>query len=333
MLRQPWIAAAAKVRIYLMLSYLQEYSHDDEAIESDVRSQIQNLKGSFLTYQSKMASAIYYGFSITEKWYKIEGRKASIAGLNGVDQRYIKFLINKNNDLETWFKKADLEIKLENIVHIKNEDCFNLGNNPSGVATLDRAVPFWEQYRLVMLSMAIAAQRQATPLLVGKTNAGTESAAKAMLEKLEQARNSGVMVIDALDDIVAIAQQTDGAFFVSVLRILRQGILMSFLIPETILGQGESGSGDSNLNSGHTEILRMSSRMEANIFGEELIEQLIRPTIEFNYGNIGNWGGFPLSIDEPRDPNGLITALTKSVESAVSDSEQVAARIAKLAGL
>jgi len=333
MLKQPWIAAAAKVRILLMLSYLQEYSHDDPKIQQDILKQIEDLPGSFKTHQSKIASSIYYGFSITEKWHEVRGRKAVLAGLNWVDPRFIKFKLRDDLSLETRFKKGELDIELTDFLHIKNEECFNLGNNPAGVATLERAIPFWEQYRLVMLSMAIAAQRQATPLLVGKSNAGTDEAAKIMLEKLEEARNSGVMVIDALDEILAIAQQTDGAFFVSVLRLLRQGILMSFLIPETILGQGESGSGDSNLNSGHTEILRMASRTDAGIFGEELVEQLIRPIIQFNYGDIGDWGKFPLRIDEPRDPNGLIAALQKTVENSILDAETVGSRIAELAGI
>lgn len=333
MLKQPWIAAAAKTRILLMLSYLQQYSHPDEAIALEVRKQLSELTGSFKTYQSKMASCVYYGFSCTEKWHAIEGKKAKLIGLNWIDPRFIRFKLKTDLSLETRYKKGDLDIELTDYIHLKNEEMFNLGNNPVGVSILDRAIPFWEQYRLVMLSMAIAAQRQATPLLVGKTNAGTDEAATVMLQKLEEARNSGVMVIDALDDIMAIAQQTDGAFFVSVLRILRQGILMSFLIPETILGQGESGSGDSNLNSGHTEILRMSSRAEAAIFGDELIEQMIRPIVEFNYGDIGEWGHFPLRADEPSDPNGLITALQKGVESAILDSEKVSARISELSGL
>lgn len=333
MLKQPWIAAAAKVRILLMMSYLQEYSHTDPAIELAIRTQIRDLPGSFKTYQSQMASAIYCGFSITEKWHTVKARKARLVGLNWVDPRYVRFALRDDLTLETRFKKGEIDIELTDFIHLKNEAMFNFGNNPAGVATLDRAVPFWEQYRLVMLAMAIAAQRQATPLLVGKTNAGTDEAAKIMLQKLEEARNSGVMVIDVLDMIEAVAQQTDGAFFVSVLRLLRQGILMSFLIPETILGQGESGSGDSNLNSGHTEILRMTSRTEAGIFGEELIEQLFRPIVEFNYGNIGDWGQFPLRIDEPRDPNGLIAALQKTVESSILDAETTAKRIAELAGI
>lgn len=333
MLKQPWIAAAAKTRILLMLSYLQDYAHEDVAIATDIRKQILNLPGSFRSQKSQMASSIYYGFSVTERWHKIEGNRATLAGLNWVDPRYVQFKLDSDLQLRTSFKKGEIDIELTDFIHIKNEDCFNMGNNPAGVATLERAVPFWEQYRLVMLAMAIAAQRQATPLLVGKSNAGTDEAAALMLEKLERARNSGVMVIDTLDEILAIAQQTDGAFFVSVLRLLRQGILMSFLIPETILGQGESGSGDSNLNSGHTEILRMSSRTEASIFGEELVEQLIRPIVQFNYGDIGNWGEFPLRLDEPRDPNGLINALQKTVESAILDSKNVAARINELAGM
>lgn len=333
MLKQPWIAASAKTRILLMLSYLQDYHHEDARIKQDIAKQIKNLPGSFKTHQSKVASAVYFGFSITEKWYKIDANRAALAGLNWVDPRYVHFKLKDDLSLEIRFKKGEYDIELTDVIHYKNEDLFNLGNNPAGVATLERAVPFWEQYRLVMLAMAIAAQRQATPLLVGKTNAGTDEAAKKMLDKLEKARNSGVMVIDILDEILAIAQQTDGAFFVSVLRILRQGILMSFLIPETILGQGESGSGDSNLNSGHTEILRMSSRTEAGIFGEELTEQWIRPLIEFNYGDIGDWGSFPLRLDQPTDPNGLITALIKSVELAILDSEVAAKRIAELAGI
>lgn len=333
MLRQPWIAAAAKVRIMLMLSYLQDYKHEDTVIQEDIRTQLEKMPGSFKTSQSQMASAIYCGASVTEKWYQIVGKKAEIAGLRWVDPRYIKYKIDSNGDLEIRFRKGDLDLVLNDVIHIKNDEEFNFGNSPAGVATLDRAVPFWEQYRLVMLSMAIAAQRQATPLLVGKNARGTIESANVFLGNLEKARNSGVVVIDAEDTIESIAQQTDGAFFVVVLRVLRQSILMSFLVPETILGQGESGSGDSNLNAGHTRILRMNSRTEAGIFGEKLIEQLIRPVVEFNYGNIGNWGEFPLRVDEPDDPNGLITALNKSVQAAILDAEETAQRIEELAGM
>ena len=181
--------------------------------------------------------------------------------------------------------------------------------------------------------MAIAAQRQATPLLVGKSAAGTPEAAQKFLDNLEKARNSGVMVIDFEDALESIAQQTDGAFFVLVLRVLRQSILMSFLVPETILGQGESGSGDSNLNAGHTKILRMNSRTEAGIFGEKMIEHIVRPIVQFNYGNIGDWGSFPLRMDEPEDPNGLITALNKTVELSIIDAERTEKRVYELAGM
>lgn len=333
MLRQPWIAAAAKVRIMLMLSYLQDYKHDDIKIQEDIRTQFKEMPGSFRTYQSQMASAIYCGASVTEKWHNIVGKKAVLAGLNWVDPRYIKYKLNDNNDLEIRFKKGDLDVLLEDTIHIKNDEEFNFGNNPGGVATLDRAVPFWEQYRLVMVAMAIAAQRQATPLLVGKNARGTQESTNKFLDVLEKARNSGVVVIDSEDAIESIAQETDGAFFLVVLRILRQSILMSFLVPETILGQGESGSGDSNLNAGHTEILRMNCRTEAGIFGEKMVEQIVRPIIEFNYGNIGDWGSFPLRVDEPKDPNGLITALNKTVEQSILGADEAVKRIKELAGI
>jgi len=333
MLRQPWIAAAAKVRIMLMLSYLQDYKHVNDGIQEDIRTQLKNLPGSFKTYQSQMASALYCGASVTEKWHKIVGKKAELAGLNWVDPRYIKYKVNDKGELEIRFKKGDLDLLLTDVIHIKNDEEFNFGNNPAGVATLERATPFWEQYRLVMVAMAIAAQRQATPLLVGKNSRGTEESAKVFLDNLEKARNSGVMVIDIEDMIEAIQQQTDGNFFVVVLRILRQSILMSFLVPETILGQGESGSGDSNLNAGHTKILRMNSRTEAGIFGEKLVEEMIRPIIEFNYGNIGDWGNFPLRMDEPDDPNGLITALNKTVEQSILGADEAVIRIKDLAGI
>jgi preprotein translocase subunit SecG len=333
MLRQPWIAAAAKVRIMLMLSYLQEYKHEDTKIEEDIRTQFKELPGSFKTYQSQMASALYCGASITEKWHSVAGKKAVLAGLNWVDPRYIRYKINDSGDLEIRFKKGDLDILLEDVIHIKNDEEFNFGNNPAGVATLDRAVPFWEQYRLVMIAMAIAAQRQATPLLVGKNSRGTEESTNKFLDTLEKARNSGVVVIDIEDAIESIAQETDGAFFVVVLRVLRQSILMSFLVPETILGQGESGSGDSNLNAGHTKILRMNSRTEAGIFGEKMIEQIVRPIVQFNYGSVGDWGSFPLRMDEPDDPNGLITALNKTVEQTILGADEAVNRIRELAGM
>lgn len=333
MLRQPWIAGAAEARILLSLSYWGKYTHEDRKIEASMRSQIARMPGTFRTYLGQMMAHQYCGFSLIEKWYKIEGRKAAIAGLKWVDPRYVKFSLNKDNELVVTFRKGLLKIEIKDYILLKNQPYFNPGNSPYGVASLERVLPYWEQNRLVMMAMAIAAQRQATPLLVGKTSGGTEQAARDLLAQLETARNSGALVIDALDEIQAIAQQTDGALFVSMLRIIRQGILMTFLIPETVLGQGESGSGDSNLNKGHSAILRMAARAQTETVQEEVIETWLRPVLEFNYGNLEDWGSFAIGRDEPENVPNLINALVGAVEKGVGDAERTAERVAELGGL
>jgi len=207
--------------------------------------------------------------------------------------------------------------------------------------------------------MVIAAQRQATPLLVGKTDLESsfelvDSLGNVLINQetnlpirgrsgdrmkiaLEQVENQSVIVIDKnIDEIVAIAQQTDGAFFLNVLRFLNSQILMAFLMPETVITTGSQGaSGDSNLNQGHGHILDLVVSSFTQQIKERLIEDVCRFLIFNEFGEQESYGQFKEPEEDKTDSVALLGAISGASMSGVlgGNDIEVINRSRDLAGI
>jgi hypothetical protein len=140
-----------------------------------------------------------------------------------------------------------------------------------------------------------------------------------MKSALEQIENQSVLVIDRnIDEIIAIAQQTDGAFFLNVLRFLNSQILMAFLMPETVITTGSQGaSGDSNLNQGHGAILDLVVSSFTQQIKERLIEDVCRFLIFNNFGEQETYGEFKEPEEDQTDAVALLGAISNSASSGV----------------
>lgn len=158
-----------------------------------------------------------------------------------------------------------------------------------------------------------------------------------MKSALEQIENQSVIVIDKnIDDIVAIAQQTDGAFFLNVLRFLNSQILMAFLMPETVITTGSQGaSGDSNLEAGHERILNLVVNGFTQQIKERLIEDVCRFLIFNQFGEQESYGEFKAPEIDKADSVALLAAISGASMSGVlgGNDIEVINRSRDLAGI
>ncbi|MCX6294514.1 MAG: hypothetical protein NTX97_00365, partial [Bacteroidetes bacterium] len=225
-------------------------------------------------------------------------------------------------------------------IHIVNGRHLNIGRDPYGFAECKKAYPYWKAKKLVLAAMIISSQRQATPLLVGRTDLESsfelvDSSGNVLIGEnglpirgrsgdrmkaaLEQIENQSVIVIDKnIDEIVAIAQQTDGAFFLNVLRFLNSQILMAFLMPETVITTGSQGaSGDSNLNEGHGAILNLVVSSFTQQIKERLIEDVCRFLIFNQFGEQETYGEFKEPEQDKTDSVALLGAISNAAYTGV----------------
>ena len=339
----PICGAGVEVPMLMGMQKLGEFHHPDQDIQDWTRSNFVNMQGSLMLSFAEMWQAKPFGHSWSEISVQPKNGEWMLESIMAVDPRYFRYAGSIGRIDEIRYRTVPeglVPIPYAKGIHIVNGRHLNIGRDPYGFAECKKAYPYWKAKKLILAAMVIAAQRQATPLLVGKTDLessfelvdasgkvieGTDGlpirglAGDRMKSALEQIENQSVIVIDKnIDEIIAIAQQTDGAFFLNVLRFLNSQILMAFLMPETVITTGSQGaSGDSNLNAGHGAILNLVVSSFTQQIKERLIEDVCRFLIFNQFGEQETYGSFDEPEQDKADSVALLGAISNSANSGV----------------
>ena len=340
----PICGAGVEIPMLMGALKLGEFTHDDQNIQDFVRSNFVNMQGSLQLSFAEMWQAKPFGHSWSEISCEPKNGSWMLQSIMAVDPRYFRYAgsIGKIDQIRyRTVPQGLVNIPYEKGLHIVNGRHLNLGRDPYGFAECKKAYPYWKAKKLILAAMVISAQRQAVPLLVGKTDLESSfelvdsfgnilineetglpirgRSGDRMKSALEQIENQSVIVIDKnIDEIVAIAQQTDGAFFLNVLRFLNSQILMAFLMPETVVTTGSQGaSGDSNLNAGHGRILELVVSSFTQQIKERLIEDVCRFLITNQFGEQESYGQFKEPEIDKTDSVPLLAAISSASMSGV----------------
>jgi len=357
----PICGAGVEIPMLMGALKLGEFTHDDQNIQDWVRQNFVNMQGSLQLSFAEMWQAKPFGHSWSEISCEPKNGSWMLQSIMAVDPRYFRYAgaIGKIDAIKyRTVPQGLVDIPYSKGIHIVNGRHLNLGRDPYGFAECKKAYPYWKAKKLILAAMVIAAQRQATPLLVGKTDLESSfelvdslgnilpnedglpirgRSGDRIKSALEQIENQSVIVIDKLmDEIVAIAQQTDGAFFLNVLRFLNSQILMAFLMPETVITTGSQGaSGDSNLNQGHGHILDLVVSSFTQQIKERLIEDVCRFLIFNEFGEQESYGQFKEPEEDKTDSAALLGAIASAAPSGVlgGNDIEVINRSRDLAGI
>jgi phage gp46-like protein len=360
MLKESPVASAANdLRTLLGVSMMGKYQHFDENIQEFVLTSINRMDGSWSNVIAEILTFVPFGRSFSEVSYAIKKRKAYLDKIRTIDPRYYWFEGYSGNIKQVhYLKNVDIYIPYENGIHLINQPYLALGGDPYGVATCRKAYPFWQLTKIINACLAIISETQGK-MLVGKTDTANNSAVMinpdtgspyldpvtgepklynqgyVMSKNLAESRTNAFAVIDIADEIFAVANETNGDFWINILSYLESMIMLSWLVPKTVTGMGMSGSGDSNLNSGHRNILELVIKSQMELVGDTLIEKVIRPMIEFNFGEQKDYGVFPVKTQDNEDAIALLSVVNNCVTSGTFSGEDLAVvnRMRELAGI
>jgi hypothetical protein len=340
----PIVGAGIEVPMLMGMKKLGYFHHPDPDIQAWMLANFTYMHGSLpLSFSEMWGIAKIAGNSWSEISVEPKNGQWMLASIMAVDPRYFRYAgsIGKIDTIRyRTVPEGLIDIPYAKGIHIVNGRHLNLGRDPYGFAECKKAYPYWKAKKLILAAMVIAAQRQATPLLVGKTDLESsfelvDSSGNVLLDSnnmpirgragdrmksaLEQVENQSVIVIDKnIDEIIAIAQQTDGAFFLNVLRFLNSQILMAFLMPETVITTGSQGaSGDSNLNQGHGAILDLVVSSFTQQIKERLIEDVCRFLIFNQFGEQETYGEFKEPEQDKTDSVALLGAISNAAYTGV----------------
>jgi hypothetical protein len=357
LLRCPVVKTPITCITLLGLSYFGEYAHPDEKIQSFIRKNFEQMKGSLNTAIAQLFSASYIGHSVAEWGIAPQKKEWILDKIQILKPGRYSFLGTKGNiDAVRYYSVKNIDIPYEQCLHVIANPHLAF-DDPSGVSDLESAVAAVKAWKLLLSEMVIAGSRQATPLTAAyydpdspsiplfdengnpKLNLEGEQATQSpqaqMVEQMTNLENQTVAVTSIKNKIEAIATNADINFFTEGLRILHKLILMSFLFPETGFEVVGGGTGDSNLNKGHMALLRLNVEQLANQIKEVLLERLVRPLIEWNFGGQLDWGEFPVPHQEEEQRVALFSALVSAVSQQVFSVDDLAVinKLYELAGL
>jgi hypothetical protein len=359
-IRCPMAAAAIDVRIHLTLSAMGDYQHEEEEIAAEMNSSIGMMGGSWADKLADVLGFLPYGFSFTETAYRNFGSGAALAGLQTLNQSRCRFE-GKSGAIESvlYVDITGKETKIPYVsgLHLKNQAHLLLNSSdPRGISILERMRPYYEAYNLMLAAIVLASQRQATPILVQKTNISSTlplldasgrpmlnvdgtpmliSAGQQAKDALEQVENSSVLVIDRLDELEAIAQQTDGKLLLSAIDFILGMIAQCALVPRSLLLTNAGGVGDSTLAEAQTAVFRQIIERDVSKLSGGLIEYCFKPVLKWNHGEMDDYGSFAVNEEKMGSAAQLIGAIATAVsQGALAGFESDAAnRIKELAGI
>lgn len=331
---------------YIALAATQnigEYHHPDPEVETDVRAQFQMMGGSLdLSFEELVASAYAIGYGVSQ-WGVMPGEgmlqgKLQLIDIQIMNPRDYNFRGSAGAIQDIMYRSGSIVQPVPysgpegRICHVVNARHLAY-RSPKGSASLKRCVAAWRAWKIIMGEMVVAAQRQATPILVGYSDSGVRvplldstgsqlvidgvpqsvEAPTALLRQLETLDNRSVLSTDLRNRVEALQQQSNGMFFFEALRILDQYKLRSLLVPATIFDA--YGAGDSNLNKGQKDTLDLVITALCNQAKESILNGPIRFLIEQNHGPQETLGKFVIPDDDESitDRAALLTAMQGAV--------------------
>lgn len=317
----------------LITTMIGAYTHDAKPVIDCVEESLKTMQGTIKQKWLDACTMLPYGFVYGERVHRIVDSKAVLTHLTFLRQDLLDFDDKTPTEYVTYNGDETEKLEYRHGFHLMNQANISPGYNPYGHRLGDRALRHWDLYNIGLASYAVVAQKQATKLLVGKTDTSAEvdtgevdpqtaepitvEAGQTMLAALEKAENSSVLVIDTDDEVEVVDQSHDGEFFLNLFHHTDEKRFRAFYHPISYMGSAKNGMGDSSLaESQQTNLINIAASKAEYITGE-FVEQVLRPIIDFNLGEQDNYGHFEINT---KDPRALETA--KVIVSALDKLDQ-----------
>lgn len=338
------IAAGIDFMILSTLLKLDRYTNENKPeIEEFVNNCFEGMAGSLMESCEDMLSALWAGYSGTEIVWKADGARLVVDYLATYHPRTVYFNIDKETgrlDRESpitqyrWFAGSPVLIPRNKSIVFAHNARFG---NWYGTSQLRRLRKNWLLKDPVLKMWVNGVDKFGTPLVAALVPDGDirdpDNPAKAdgtdnlisnveyMARVLGNLQNgTGIsMAAGTKDDKTDIKSLFGGGAgmgdaFDRLVQYLNKMMLRGLLVPSLIFDEGQK-SGSYALGQSHFEIYQLLLDKIFKKLTEALLEQLVRPLIDMNFGPQDDYGEFPereMNEDDMTKLAGVFLQLTNS---------------------
>lgn len=352
------VFAGYEYLVQSVIARIGEYSHPDEVIEGFVQQNLTKMKGSFLNVCGESLSAVGYGFSVgevvwTRKSFTITtgdkgaGTEQTTEISDAIAFDRIQFLhpsdvfINTHKEgpaknepsmiRQHLFNGEHIDLPMNKVMLYSHGAKFG---NVYGKSRLKRAYKSWFIKEVMLRAWGVANERHGKPHTIAKANLdgnvqdpanpGTIIPyAQYLASVLDGLANNGSCIVNQTTDVSIVrAAAGMGKDFGEIIQYCNRSILMAIGLPSLLLDGGSVGSYSLGKEQGD----RFNQLLEAILieFTDVLIEQLIRPLIDYNFGEQSDYGYFGFEEWNAEDQLTIVSAIEKLTNTGYLSKDRYA---------
>jgi len=306
------VAAAYYFLTMAVISFLGEYTHPDEKIETFVHECFEGIDGSLTLACEDILSAVWAGYSVTEIVWKADRNRLMLDYLATYHPYSITFHLDERGRLN---KVRQVNSRDLTGVDIPAEKCMiftyrkRFGSN-YGKSAFKPIRKNWLLKDAVLKMWVRALDKFGTPILAAMVPDGTVkdpqtgkeiSQLEYATRVLENLQNGTALVFATQEgreksslpkvETVASGGAGTGDAFNGAVSYYNKMLTRGLLVPSLVFDEG-TRSGSLALGKSHFDGFMLMAQTMFGQLKEVLLDQLISRIIEYNFGPQKNWGDF-----------------------------------------
>jgi len=308
--RDETIASGLDIFTGSVLNMIGEYQHEDATIKDFVAYRF-NLENKNIRSSLKeiVIDSIAYGFGVAEELWRIDNLQVSIGlrRINPAPPFYLRFVADENDvtGVRIWTTKGKkVTIPADKTLIIR------AGSGVYGESKLRRIYRPWKFKKEMFKWWARGSERYSTPLL--NAMVGNPS---AFAETFEGGWNEALIAIGKDEKLAALSPGSDMSdSFIKTLDFLNKMIYRGLLVPQLIMDSSNTGA--YAMSKTHMEIYKSNVRDVAMALANDLVEQVIKRMIRYQFGEKQDYGWFDIvdipTVEDMKTLSEVMSSLTGS---------------------
>jgi phage gp29-like protein len=312
------VGAAFDFLVLVVLTMLGEYHHENPQIAQFVHDALEQMKGSFIRTLEDMLSYLWAGFSVTEIVWNPEGTTVKLEKLATYHPATISFRVDDSGNLKEivqrrLFAAQEAVIPPDKAVLLVRGGRFG---NLYGQSLFKRIRKNWLLKDAFLKMWGRALDKFGTPLVVavvpdaevkdpetGEDIHQLDYAVKVLANLQNGTALAFAKSADQAPDIKALTTGGAGVgeAFSQAIQYLNKMICRGLLIPSLVIDEGMR-TGSYALGASHFDAFYLAARAIYQDLTENLLEQLIRRLIDYNFGPQTDYGTF---TEQPPDAESM----------------------------
>ena len=335
------IAACLEFVSLSVVSKLGDYTHPNKDIQDFIRTNFEQLEGSFVDTCKSLMSFLWAGYAVAEIVTEVKDDRVWLHSLPILPAENVRFKLDEDPGSLNYGALAEViqNPQMVSETHLPAEKCLIIRNDypgsaeqsPYGLSRLKCVLSIYAAKTEAEKNWAYALGRYGSPILQYELENPAQKVKTSdgrIMTAFEQAQEQ-VNAAGELKGVVSFKGNNlqmiyppagIGEGFKKACDYYNRLIMRGLLIPSLLFDNGDTGS--YSLGQEHYKLFDVSLDAILSILTEAILEQLVRPLIDWNFGEQENYGSFEVKATSLDTEEKLDAMLAEDVREAEREEAQ-----------